>query len=571
MPGLIYYNLKEFPDHLPIFTGYISGFVYDGNIKERRRIMSLKKLLFKNKKSLFKYMFGAIMTSGSNVIFTIALSQAFNIFSIDSTKELIVLALQTLVLVLLPVLLQIISRFLRIGFMTDILKEVRIMTYHRIMNLDTEGFKEKSKEDYQSQLISDINLFEKDFFLSVLNIVFAIFSTLISLIVLTYISWRIALISVVTSIVLFVVTKIFEKGVRQKRKQSQNQNKVLNEGVNNLVKGAKTLKHYSVGMRFLNLFHDDVEKLEVIKSDYFFLNKTQESISEWIAMLAQMVSFVYATYLLAQGRIDIPAVIIVLNMMGQVVWVMISAFGFMNRLRSSVDIYNSLVDYDIPETSAHEVMDHYDFNIKDLSYAYDKEVVIHDLNLEIKENEKVLIYGPTGSGKTTFLNCLSQNLKGYQGSILVGNKQLKEVNHNDFLNHTAYVRQNHFMFEDTLKNNIILNCEYNEAKFRQVLKDAALEDWIESLDDKEDHRLIQNGSNISGGQRQRVSIARELYSNFDIIFVDEPSASLDDDNAEIIYDTLLKLNKTVICVTHRHIEYLKDKFDKVISFEGGTL
>lgn len=80
--------------------------------------------------------------------------------------------------------------------------------------------------------------------------------------------------------------------------------------------------------------------------------------------------------------------------------------------------------------------------------------------------------------------------------------------------------------------------------------------------------MTQNGSNISGGQRQRISIARELYADADIIFVDEPSASLDDDNAEIIYDTILGLDKTVICVTHRHIDYLRDKFDKVITFKG---
>ena len=77
-----------------------------------------------------------------------------------------------------------------------------------------------------------------------------------------------------------------------------------------------------------------------------------------------------------------------------------------------------------------------------------------------------------------------------------------------------------------------------------------------------------NGSNISGGQRQRVSIARELYSDYGVIFIDEPSASLDDDNAQIIYDTIIGLEQTVICVSHRHLDYLKEHFDHVISFEG---
>lgn len=126
------------------------------------------------------------------------------------------------------------------------------------------------------------------------------------------------------------------------------------------------------------------------------------------------------------------------------------------------------------------------------------------------------------------------------------------------------------MFNDSIKYNIILNMDYDEEKFKQCLVDSALDEWVESLELKENHILEQDGTNISGGQRQRISIARELYHDRDILFVDEPSASLDDLTSIKIYDTLINLDKTIICVTHRHIDYLSSRFNKIISLEKGV-
>ena len=110
---------------------------------------------------------------------------------------------------------------------------------------------------------------------------------------------------------------------------------------------------------------------------------------------------------------------------------------------------------------------------------------------------------------------------------------------------------------------------FDEEKFRKCCEDSAIDEWIDSLELKEDHILEQDGTNISGGQRQRISIARELYHDRDILFVDEPSASLDDETSLRIYETLFNLDKTIICVTHRHVDYLSSKFNKIIALDKG--
>ncbi len=93
---------------------------------------------------------------------------------------------------------------------------------------------------------------------------------------------------------------------------------------------------------------------------------------------------------------------------------------------------------------------------------------------------------------------------------------------------------------------------------------AALSDWVVTLDLKGDYLLYDNGANISGGQRQRINIARELYQDKPMLIFDEPSSSLDDATAFKIYKTIKQLDKTVLVISHRHIDVLSRNFDKVV-------
>src|SRR5690625_1345162 len=199
--------------------------------------MDLKDLFKKHKKSLALYVLGVVIISGNNLFMNFSMANAFDAFTVDSLSEVMTVFKKSLGLALMPVLLQFISRRLRIGFMTDILKDVRTLAFTNILNMDTESFYSESKETYRSRLISDINLFEKDFFLSLLNIGFALLSTVFSVLLLTYISWPLAVLAVITAIILFVVTKLFEPKVRKKRQESLRSNEVFNRQVSNIIKG----------------------------------------------------------------------------------------------------------------------------------------------------------------------------------------------------------------------------------------------------------------------------------------------------------------------------------------------
>ena len=135
--------------------------------------LTMKALLLKNKKGFILYIIGALLTPITGIIQSIALAIGFSIYQVSDPKEIRFRILFTIGLGLSPVFIQIISRFLRIRFMRDVLTEVRVLVYQKIMKIPIEEFRKKNREDYVSNLVNDINIFEQDFFLSLLNIIYS--------------------------------------------------------------------------------------------------------------------------------------------------------------------------------------------------------------------------------------------------------------------------------------------------------------------------------------------------------------------------------------------------------------
>lgn len=521
--------------------------------------MTITQLLGQNRKQFFRYIIGALLTTVNGLSQTFALSIAFGI--IEAPESSIVLRIVGMFFfAILPIPLQYLSRFLRIGFMRDVLIQVRSLAYQKIMHRPIEVFKKQSKESAMAMVVSDINLFEKDFFLAILNIVFSFGSFIIGEIILFIISPTIGFGTLLASSLLYIVVRFFEKPTREIKRLTQEANVDYTKQLTNVLQGLEVIKLYRVEMNFKKPFYQIVQQLENIKQKAFRLDEYQSNLNVWIASSYQTLVYIYATYLFVQDELSLTALILVFNLIGQLIWGMINGFNFINRFKASMDIFERITKVEnYPYGSIAFEFKHH-LSVKDLSFAYEDKVVLEHVNFEIKPKDKILITGPSGAGKTTLLNCLSQSLSTYAGEVNYDQTEIRDIDPNTFLSNCGYIRQNHFLFNDTIKQNIILNQKYDAEKFTLCLKQAALSEWIESLELKAEHKLEQDGTNISGGQRQRISIARALYHDKDVLFVDEPSASLDDQTALTIYETLLALDKTVILVAHRHLDYLNQRF-----------
>jgi len=242
-----------------------------------------------------------------------------------------------------------------------------------------------------------------------------------------------------------------------------------------------------------------------------------------------------------------------------------SSFAKVRALKSSVDlVYKEFNDVILDSTPKQaELTSSLPFakyiEMKNISYSYGKnEKIIENLNLKILKGEKIGIMGDSGSGKSTFVNLFCGLLYPTKGEIIVDENNIVK-NIKGWQSHISYVSQNNFLLDDTIKNNIIFGKKENEIvdenRIQNILKILNLYNFVNRLELGIDTIVGQYGSLISGGQKQRIGIARAIYSNREIIILDEATSNLDMTNENHILDFLFNShemkNKTIIIISHK--------------------
>ncbi len=249
--------------------------------------------------------------------------------------------------------------------------------------------------------------------------------------------------------------------------------------------------------------------------------------------------------------------------------------GSLTHIQSFLNSFN-LIDSQISNKKIFEINKNFDsteneniISIKDLNFRYSKDAqsrFLENINLDIKKGNMVGIVGKSGSGKTTLINLLLGLLKPTEGKITYySDPKSFSIGH---------VPQDIVIFDETLQNNIAFGEEeknINQKQIYEVIKFSGLQRFFEKNNSNLNMRLGEKGLNISGGERQRIGIARALYSNPQVLILDESTSSLDITTEKYIIDELLNIKKkvTVIFISHR-LSALRN-CDKIILLEDGKI
>ena len=227
---------------------------------------------------------------------------------------------------------------------------------------------------------------------------------------------------------------------------------------------------------------------------------------------------------------------------------------------------------ELKEIASGETISNNKIELSNVSFAYGKETVLHDISLTIEENTKVAIVGPSGSGKTTIANLLARFWDVTDGCITIGGVDYKNLPLSELMSKISYVTQDTFLFNMSIMENIRLgNPAATDEEVKIAAKNAQCSDFIEKFEQGYDTVIGNAGAKLSGGQRQRIVIARAILKNAPILILDEATAYTDMENPNKIQNSLMALckNKTLIVIAHR-LPTVTD-CDKIIVLDAGKL
>ena len=248
--------------------------------------------------------------------------------------------------------------------------------------------------------------------------------------------------------------------------------------------------------------------------------------------------------------------------------------GQKRGLTSANDSINLLRNYSLnlltEKIVSNEVLD-FDgpLKCKDLRIGYENEFDLANLNFKFETNTITVICGESGTGKSTFLDCLLGLQEPLEGAISLGKVQKDTVPLNEWRSKLGYVSQDPFLFEGSLEDNIIMDRTFDVGtqNVDQLIKKLKLSELVSNRGTASKFLILEEGRNISGGQRQRVALARSIYSNPKVLILDEPTSALDVENELKFIKFLhqLKKNMVIICVSHS-LQVQKNA-DHVIDFD----
>jgi len=393
---------------------------------------------------------------------------------------------------------------------------------------------------------------------AVLFLLSEVFIVVLLYIVLLYTSWKI---TIALTVVLMIKSIFLIKTVSKKIKREGEKRVVWQEHFYETINSS--FGNFKI-IKLISNYEEILKKFAEASFGFAKANIINVTLSHVPRLFLETTGFgimcFVVIYLVYKYQTDIRAVIPIITMYVLALYRLMPSFHRIldsyNQImfyRRSLDIvYSDLMYKGVEKNGDERIWFKNEIKLKNVSFAYDHEFILKDVNLTIRKGEKIAFTGESGAGKSTLVDLIIGLYKPVSGKIMVDDVELSEKSINDWRKKIGYIPQSVYLFDGTVGENVAFGREYDEERAIEVLKQARIWDFL-----KEKQGLLtrvgEGGIKLSGGQKQRIAIARALYSDPEILVLDEATSALDNETEAKIMDEIYSIaeKKTLIIIAHR--------------------
>lgn len=461
----------------------------------------------------------------------------------------------------------------------NIANGVKVDLFKKLIYLDSKFYDENSSGLVISRFLNDPDLASKQLINSIKTLITSFTSALGLIFVLLYNSWELALVGVVVLVCAFLPMALLRKKIKQVSNKTTVVGGNITTSFNETYKGNKVIAGY-------NRQEATYLKVKKLIKETFDLQISLTKRTGWLSPIMYIIASVGIAFvmlagnqLIIAGRLTtgsfasfITSLLLLykpIKTLGQDLTNMQSIFVAISRVFDLFDFNSRIKDegkIEIPKT-----IDKIEF--KNVCFSYDDEhEVLHNLNFEVLNGQTIALVGNSGGGKSSIVNLLPRFYDINSGEILFNDINIKDFKLNSLRDSISEVFQDNFLFSGTIRENILIGKpDASEEEIKKVVEASHLDEFVESLSEKLDTNIGENGTSLSGGQRQRLAIARAMIKNAPVVILDEATSALDNKSEKIVQralDNLMK-NKTVFVIAHRLSTIFNA--DKILVIENGSI
>ncbi len=479
-----------------------------------------------------------------------------------STSSTMYIPVLIIVFSILQSLLNYLATYLNTWVGRKIANDVKIDLFDKLMHYDAGFFDRSSSGEVQFRFNQDVDMACNGLLSNLKLFTTRVFSSLSLICVLFYNSWQLAIVAV-----LVLVGALYPLTTVRRRLKS-----VVSKTI---FSGAEVMTHYNEtfsGNRIVasyNLYDYQGQRFRetlktVFKLGIKMIQRTGMMsplmhfvVSLGIAAVIWLGSYLIVTHQITAGNFVsfITALVMLYNpikSIGNNYNNVQLALMAMERVFSLLETVPAIVDK--PGAKELKTIEK-EIEYKDVCFEYlPGKPVLKDINLKVHIGETIAFVGNSGGGKTTLVNLLPRFYDVTSGAVLIDGTDVRDLELNSLRDKIAVVFQDNFLFNGTIRENILLGKEdATEEQINNAVRSACLEDFVRSLDAGLDTQIGERGVLLSGGQKQRIAIARAFIKNAPIVILDEATSALDNKSEAVVQEAINNLmeDRTVFIIAHR--------------------
>lgn len=459
-----------------------------------------------------------------------------------------------------------------------LLYDIRYDIIQRLFKLKMKNFDEIPSGKFQERIKND-----PEGIFSVFSVVqYNIFNIITEVFMLAYVMYLniiIGLIYILGIIIIYFYEKYayekFEKLEEESKIQREKSGTILNE----ILRGIRDIKLLGITNKVNKMTSETLDKQSKLDTKISISRMNIYNTTEIVKDILIFIIIFLGIFLININKLTLTTFLII--------------FMYRNDIFSLVFSYTSLKEYLIKykvaknrimelfdnkkfpiETYGNESIDNIkgEIEFKNVSFAYNKKEIIHNVSFKVNPLEDVALVGKSGSGKSTLFNLLTKSYDNYEGIITIDGVDIKKLNQKTLIDSISIISQNPYIFNLSIKDNLkLIDKNITDDDIINACKTARIHDFIETLPDKYNTLLGEGGVNLSGGQKQRLAIARALLKQSKILLFDEATSSLDNITQDEIQTAIKSISKnfTIITIAHRLSTIINS--NKIYLLEEGNI